>query len=89
MQNWNLIFQRLKTRIAEIDLVFERNDKIILIEVKTLNSVWRANQRINLKQINKLKANRTVLSFFSKKKKVDAFVAWVSPLNVITFCKLD
>ncbi len=87
--NWNLLFQRLKTRIAEIDLVFERYDKILLVEVKTLNDSWRAGQRLAPKQIEKLKANRMILSFYPKKKKVEAYVAWVQKNNVITFCSID
>ena len=87
--NWNLVFQRLKTRIAEIDLILEKPDKILLVEVKTLNDNWRAGQRLSPKQIEKLKANRVALSFYPKKIKVEAYVAWVHKNNVITFCSID
>jgi Holliday junction resolvase-like predicted endonuclease len=88
-KKWQLTFHRLKTRIAEIDLVFEKGNQILLVEVKTLNSPWRAGQRLSSVQLNKLKMNRSVMSYFSGKKNIEALVAWVEKNNVITFCRLD
>lgn len=88
-KNWQLIFHRLKTRVAEIDLVFEKGPQIILVEVKTLNNRWRADQRLSHKQLIKLKMNSTALSYFAKKKHLEAYVAWVEKNNVVTFCKAD
>ena len=31
MNHWRLIFYRLKTSIAEVDLIFEKNNKIFLL----------------------------------------------------------
>jgi Holliday junction resolvase-like predicted endonuclease len=88
-KNWNLIFHRLKTRVAEVDLIFERGPQIILVEVKTLNSRWRADQRLGRQQLEKLKMNRTMLSYFARKKSLDAYIAWVEKDNVVTFCEVD
>jgi Holliday junction resolvase-like predicted endonuclease len=86
---WSLSFHRLKTRIAEIDLIFEKRNKILLVEVKTLNNPWRAGQRISQRQLDKLRMNRTVLSYYRGNKKIEALIAWVETNNVITFCRLD
>ena len=82
--NWELIFHRLKTPIAEIDLVFEKDDKIILVEVKTLNTSWRSFQRIAPLQKNRLSLNLVLFSNFFKEKKVEAYVAWVEKNNAIS-----
>jgi Holliday junction resolvase-like predicted endonuclease len=87
-KNWNLEFQRLKTEIAEIDLIFEKSGEVILVEVKTLNNSWNAFERIQSQQLKKLEMNL----FLFRKKFNDinfrAFVAWVSPENKISFVEV-
>jgi Holliday junction resolvase-like predicted endonuclease len=87
-KNWNLEFQRLKTDIAEIDLIFEKSGEVILVEVKTLNNSWRAFDRIQGSQLKKLELNL----FLFRKKFSDihfrAFVAWVCPENKISFVEI-
>ncbi|MGZ3690460.1 MAG: YraN family protein [Pseudobdellovibrio sp.] len=88
-ENWQFIFYRLKTTISEIDLVFEKNNKILLIEVKSLNENWRSFERIGGRQLDRLKQNKLVFSFLFKDKIIEACVAWVNRKNEISFVKID
>jgi|GEM_PF-4723237 len=84
-ENWILCFHRLKTDIAEIDLIFEKNNKVLLIEVKTLNNSWRAFERIQKKQLSKLQSNLGLFSRQFHAYEFHAYVAWVDPQNRISF----
>ena len=88
-KNWTLCFQGLKTIIAEIDLIFEKDDEVILIEVKTLNEEWRAFERIHNKQLLNLQKNYILLSEKFKNLRFRVFVAWVDPKNQITFVEVS
>ena len=88
-KNWSLCFQGLKTIIAEIDLIFEKEDQVILIEVKTLNDEWRAFDRIHDRQLMNLQKNYILLSEKFKKIRFRVFVAWVDPKNRITFVEVS
>lgn len=88
-KNWSLCFQNLKTTIAEIDLIFEKTDQIILIEVKTLNDSWRAFERIQPKQIEKLQKNLTLFAYKFRDKNFRAFIAWVDRENKISFIEVN
>ncbi|MBY0553383.1 YraN family protein [bacterium] len=86
---WNLQFHRLKTEIAEVDLIFEKSDQVLLLEVKTLNNSWRAFDRIHANQLRRMQNN---LLFFRKKFrqiKFRAYVVWVSPENKISFVEVS
>ena len=91
-KNWRLCYHRLKTKIAEIDLVFEKTEQmetqVLLIEVKSLNESWRSFERIHLKQLNKLKKNFIFFSTTFKHIKVRSYIAWVDPKNKITFVEI-
>ena len=87
-ENWVLCFHGLKTTIAEIDLIFEKNDQVLLVEVKTLNNSWRAFQRIHKKQLFKLQNNFLFFSERFKKIKFKVCIAWVDPQNKITFVEV-
>ncbi|MEK6628776.1 MAG: YraN family protein [Bdellovibrionota bacterium] len=84
-KKWILCFQGLKTDIAEIDLIFEKSNEVILIEVKTLNNSWRAFERIHKKQLFKLQSNRVVFSQKFRRYKFRAYVAWVDKQNRVSF----
>lgn len=88
-RNWNLQFHRLKTEIAEVDLIFEKSGEVLLLEVKTLNNSWRAFDRINSSQVKRLQTN---LLFFRRKFrqiKFRAYIVWVSPENKISFIEVN
>lgn len=87
-KKWVLCFQGLKTDIAEIDLIFEKSDEIIFIEVKTLNNSWRAFERIQKKQLLKLQSNLVLFSRRFRGYRFRAFVAWVDSQNRISFVEV-
>lgn len=91
-KNWSLCYRRLKTKIAEIDLVFEKTERlqteVLLIEVKRLNESWRAFERIHSKQLIKLQKNFILFSATFKNIKFRSYVAWVDPQNKITFVEI-
>lgn len=88
-KNWTLCFQRLKTIIAEIDLIFEKGDEVLLIEVKTLSQEWGAFERIGHRQLLNLQKNFILLSRHFKSLRFRVFVAWVDPKNRITFVEVS
>lgn len=86
---WRLEFHRLKTEVAEVDLIFEKAGEVLLLEVKTLNNEWRAFDRIHPTQIRRLQSN---LLYFRKKFRqitFRAYVVWVSPENKISFVEVN
>lgn len=88
-RNWILEFQRLKTKFAEIDLVFSKEDKVLLLEVKKLNDPWRSFERINLKQYQKLQSNLLFFSSMFKNFEFEAYVVWVDPMNKVSFARVN
>ena len=53
-QNWLLVHHRFKTRLAEVDLIFQKNDQIRIIEVKSISSWDFIAYRISKKQKQRL-----------------------------------
>ena len=83
------MFQRARTEIAEIDLIFEKDQKIFLIEVKTLASPFAVFERIEKKQQQKLRANRVWLARRFPKMIFISLVAFVEADQKISFCSID
>ena len=79
---WQLLFQRAKTEIAEIDLIFQKKNQIRLIEVKTLNDSWRSFQRISHRQIQKLILNQIYFTQVVDSHDVSCWVAWVGDQKI-------
>lgn len=88
-KGWLLSFHRLKTKIAEIDLVFEKKNKILLIEVKTLDDDWRVFQRLSLNQQLKYRLNLQLFLNKFKDKHTKAYIALVRKNKTIVFCEID
>ena len=84
-RGWILECQRVRTTIAEIDLIFSKKNEILLIEVKKLDDPWRAFVRIHKKQYQKLQKNLIFLSTNIKKFNFKALVCWVDEKNKISF----
>lgn len=61
-KKWNIISKRQKYKFGEIDLVVQREKKIVIIEVKTLKNEWSAFDRVQNKQIFRLQKNFIYLS---------------------------
>ena len=86
---WQLVFQNLKTVLAEIDLIVQKNEKVVLIEVKKISNPWVVFERVSSKQIERLKLNRNLFAIKFKHKKIQAAVAWIDHKDKISFIKLD
>ncbi len=89
LNSWSLCFQRLKTQVAEVDLIFIKNDQVLLIEVKTLVNRWSVFERVSLKQRHKLHKNLNLFANKFKDKNIKAYVAWVSKKNEVSFCEIN
>ncbi len=87
-QNWKLLAHRTKTIFAEIDLIFQQNKEILLIEVKSLNSEWSAFNRISQAQFLGLQKNQIYLQKHFRGFQVNAKVAWVLK-NSISWVSLE
>lgn len=87
--HWELAYQRAKTEVAEIDLMFGKENKIALIEVKSLNNSWRAFDRISDSQVQKLKANQLFLANSFKEFKFFASLCWVDGRGKVYFVEIS
>ena len=45
-RGWVLEWQRIRTTIAEIDLIFTKRERVLLVEVKRIDNPWRTFERI-------------------------------------------
>lgn len=88
-KGWELVFQRLVTDVAEIDLVFIKKEKVVLLEVKKLDQIWRSFQRIDPNQIQKLQKNRILFKSFFSNLDFLSYVVWVNSENRISFVEIE
>lgn len=75
--NWKILGHRMKTSVAEVDIVIQKNKEIRLIEVKSLDNPWRVFQRISPRQVQKLLLNQIFFINSYSGFEVSAYVAWV------------
>lgn len=87
-KNWVLQFQRLKTKVAEVDLIFTKDNQVLLIEVKKLNDQWRAFERIQNNQVLKLQKNIIYFSHHLISYHVNGYVCWVDRNNKVSFVQV-
>ncbi len=57
VKKWILISERHKYKYGEIDFIFQRDQKIAIIEVKYLHNPWMSFERISNEQLQRLKNN--------------------------------
>ena len=88
-KGWSLEFQRCRTRHAEIDLIFLKDNQVLLMEVKKLNNDWRAFERIQPQQFQSLQKNLNLFSSSLRSLQVLAFVSWVSGDNKVSFVAVE
>ncbi len=84
-RGWKLECHRARTTIAEIDLIFSKNNEILLVEVKRLDDGWRAFERIGKKQYQALQKNLVFLTTNLKTYRFIATVCWVDAENKVSF----
>lgn len=88
-REWHLEFQRARTEISEIDLIFSKEKKIILVEVKKLDEGWQAFERIGKKQFQGLQGNLNLFTYRFSEWHVRAYIAWVNRKNEVTFLSVE
>lgn len=88
-RGWHLEFQRARTIISEIDLIFSKDKKIILVEVKKLDESWQAFERIGKKQFRGLWCNLNLFTYQFTEWQVLAYIAWVNRKNEVTFLSVE
>lgn len=94
-QKWKLLFQRQKINKVEIDLIFYNPHlKLIhFLEVKTLDTTWRAFSRITKTQLLKLQKNlfltRAIFETKNNKIKINGYVVFVSKNQKLQFVCFD
>ena len=84
-RGWVLECQRIRTTIAEIDLIFTKRERVLLVEVKRIDNPWRTFERIHKTQYQALQKNLIFLSTNLKKYDFMATVCWVDAENKISF----
>ncbi len=88
-QGWTLEYQRMRTTIAEIDLIFSKKNEILLVEVKKLDNPWRSFERIHKNQLNKLRKNLIFLATNIRNYNFKATVCWVDQQNQVSFVLIN
>ena len=81
--------QRLKCPYGEMDLLFQKQNKIALIEVKFLHDEWMVFERVAVKQVKRLTQN---LLFFQNQLQnfsVKLFIALVNADGQIKWISLN
>lgn len=90
-RGWRISAERTKFDGVEIDLIVEKENRRVLLEVKHLDQHWRAFERVGTKQIQRLKY---VLLGQRRKNcvrniRVDGYVVFVLPGEKLHFISLD
>ncbi len=80
--------QRYKIQGVEIDLVFNKNQDWLLVEVKYLDNLWRAGERVSQKQIQRLQKTHQYIKFNRKIKQMMFLVALVEKNKKIHWINL-
>jgi Holliday junction resolvase-like predicted endonuclease len=88
-KNFKFLFQRARTQVCECDLIFEKDDQILLIEVKTIASAYNAFDRVGEKQLQKIRMNRHYLARCWPQKNFRAYIAFVQRDHTISFAAID
>ena len=81
--------QRYQVQGVEIDLVFKKNQDWLLVEVKYLDSSWRAGERVSKKQIQRLKKVESYLKFNKNIKSLEFVIALVEKNKTIHWINLS
>lgn len=88
-RGWSVSSERTKFDGVEVDLIVEKGNRQVLLEVKHLDDSWRVFERVGTKQIQRLK-----YVLFGKRKrlcniKVEGYVVFVLRDGKLQFISLD
>lgn len=88
-RGWKCIGHRKKLYFSEVDLMFSKEDQILLIEVKSLHNPWMSFERVPHKQIQNLIKNKVLYQVANPKLKIECRVCFVSSDQTIEEVYID
>lgn len=88
-RGWSISSERTKFDGVEVDLIVEKANRRVLLEVKYLNHSWRAFERVGTKQIQRLKYVLLGMRRHERLLKVEGYIVFVLPDSRLHFISLD
>ena len=88
-RGWSISSARSKFDGVEVDLIVEKANRRVLLEVKYLNHSWRAFERVGTKQIQRLKYVLLGMRRQERLLKIEGYVVFVLPDKQLHFISLD
>lgn len=88
-RGWSLSSERTKFDGVEVDLIVEKQNRRVLLEVKQLDSTWRSFERVGTKQIQRLKYVLLGMRKRERSLKTEGYVVFVLTDRKLHFISLD
>ncbi|AZZ36882.1 hypothetical protein CIK05_08795 [Bdellovibrio sp. qaytius] len=88
-RGWSVSSMRTKFDGVEVDLIVEKDNRRVLLEVKHLDNSWRAFERVGTKQIQRLKYVLLGMRKRARNIKVEGYVVFVLVNEKLHFISLD
>jgi len=88
-KGWRVSSERTKFDGVEVDLIVEKENRRVLLEVKYLDNSWRAFERVGTKQIQRLKYVLLGMRKNLRNIRVDGYVVFVLQDGKLQFISLD
>ncbi len=92
-KGFEILARRVKLACGEVDLIVQKDNRVTLLEIKTLNDPWAIFQRISKSQLSRLRWNRVGLSSRWPQMQVCSFVAYVDTKShkrpIVQFIQID
>lgn len=88
-KGWEIFSRRTIINDTEIDLIVLKGERKIILEVKHLDNLWRAFERVHRNQIKRLKRVIFGLRASERNIKVDGYVVFVTVEAKLHFISVD
>lgn len=88
-KKWTVLGRRLHCPYGEVDLLFEKENKIALIEVKYLHDEWMIFERVHPEQLKRLSKNLVFFQSQFVNKNIKLFVALVDRKGQIKWIAIE
>lgn len=88
-RGWEIISERSIIEDTEIDLIVMKDQRKVILEVKYLDNLWRAFERVHTNQIKRLKSVLFGFRMRERNIKIEGYVVFVSQSNSMKFISLD
>ncbi len=86
--NYAFVGHRKKLKFGEVDLMFQKSQQVLLVEVKYLHNEWMSFQRISRHQKKKIILNVVFYQSMNPKHEVKALLCLVDAKKKITIIEL-